>query len=179
MLHTMPSVSFATRPDGTDSATPVETTGEIVFSRSALGLVVVAPDRAAAPVSELFGLRRVSERGSSSSPVASGIGSARPTGGGEMPSTCTACHPEPPAITVDGGRPRPRPRSRGVPRLAGRSAEPGRDDVTPPGSARPYLSRPSNIRTTHPECVGSLFEGGTSKIAAEVPPPPTPLPNPS
>ena len=59
MLHTMPSVSFATRPDGTDSATPVETTGEIVFSRSALGLVVVAPDRAAAPVSELFGLRRV------------------------------------------------------------------------------------------------------------------------
>ena len=58
-MGTMPSVSFATRPGGTDSATPVETTGEIVFSRSALGLVVMAPDRAAAPVSELFGLRRV------------------------------------------------------------------------------------------------------------------------
>jgi len=45
--------------DGTDSAGPVETTGEIVFARDALGLVVMAPDRAAAPVSELFGLRRV------------------------------------------------------------------------------------------------------------------------
>jgi hypothetical protein len=40
----------------------------------------------------LFGLRRVpANRGSSSSPVASGVGSARPTGGGEMPSICTAC----------------------------------------------------------------------------------------
>src|SRR5690242_1063185 len=34
-------------------------------------------------------------RESSSSPVASGIGSARPTGGGGMPSTCTACRSDP------------------------------------------------------------------------------------
>ena len=55
----MPPVSFATRPGSTRSASPAETTGEIVFSISALGLVVLAPERAAAPVSELFGLRRV------------------------------------------------------------------------------------------------------------------------
>jgi len=54
----MPPVSFATRPDSTDSAIPLETE-EIVFSISALGLVVTAPDRAAAPLSELFGLPRV------------------------------------------------------------------------------------------------------------------------
>jgi len=50
---------FHDPPDVTDSATAVETTGEIIFSPSALGVVVMAPDRAAAPVSELFGLRRV------------------------------------------------------------------------------------------------------------------------
>ena len=54
----MPPVSFATRPDSTNSATPLETE-EIVFSVSALGLVVTAPDRAAAPLCELFGLPRV------------------------------------------------------------------------------------------------------------------------
>ena len=55
----MPPVSFATRPGSTSSASPAETTGEIVFSFGSAGLVVTAPDRAAAPLSELFGLRRV------------------------------------------------------------------------------------------------------------------------
>jgi hypothetical protein len=40
-------------------ATPAETTGEIILSWGPDGPVVTAPDRAAAPALELFGMRRV------------------------------------------------------------------------------------------------------------------------
>ena len=41
------------------AATPAETTGEIVLSWAPDGPVVTAPDRAAVPAVELFGMRRV------------------------------------------------------------------------------------------------------------------------
>ena len=40
-------------------ATPAETTGEIILTWGTDGPVVTAPDRAAAPALELFGMRRV------------------------------------------------------------------------------------------------------------------------
>jgi hypothetical protein len=43
----------------TTPATPAETTGEIVLTWGPDGLVVTAPDRAAVPTVELFGMRRV------------------------------------------------------------------------------------------------------------------------
>jgi hypothetical protein len=43
----------------TTPATPAETTGEIVLTWGPDGLVVTAPDRAAVPAMELFGMRRV------------------------------------------------------------------------------------------------------------------------
>jgi hypothetical protein len=98
--------------------------------------------------------------------VASGIGSARPTGGGGMPSTCTACRPETPAITTSATA---RPQTTNASVCRG-SAEPERDDVR----TRPTASQPpqplgnahsldSNTRATHCECVGSKFEASAAR----------------
>jgi hypothetical protein len=65
-LHTMTSYGLRctrptgrTRPVSTIPATPAETTGEILLTWGLEGPAVTAPDQAAIPALELFGMRRV------------------------------------------------------------------------------------------------------------------------
>jgi hypothetical protein len=77
------------------AATPAETTGEIVLSWAPDGPVVTAPDRAAVPAVELFGMRRVpATPGRWSSRAASATASAPRISGGGALCICIACRSE-------------------------------------------------------------------------------------